>query len=129
MATDGKRADYMRWVRVLRLDYSFAVPIVTERFDVRDQVSDMDVCIKWEDACLCLELMTMLKVLHVTIYPHGELMGRYYTRAMMLEMLELLNMARADEYRVSVRKPFMNLGKKLAGASFELCEVYEDLYL
>ena len=126
---DGQRADYMRWMRVLRLDYEFAVPIVTERFDVRDQVSDMDVCIKWEDACRCLELMTMLKVLHVTIYPHGELVERYYASDMVWEMLELLKMARADEYRVSVRKPFMNLKDNLVGAPFELCEVYEDLYL
>ncbi|OBT76670.1 hypothetical protein VF21_03939 [Pseudogymnoascus sp. 05NY08] len=120
---DIKGADFMRWVRVLRLEYEFAVPVKVGNFDVS---SELDQGVDWNETCRCLVLLTRLKVLHVTIYPVDVVAKRPWAGWMVWEMLGGLGRARAEEFRVSVRKPFMKFREVLGEAPFELCEVYED---
>ncbi|OBT96004.1 hypothetical protein VE01_06757 [Pseudogymnoascus verrucosus] len=123
---DRKGADFMRWVRVLRLEYEFSVPVRAGDFDVPGEMGGLRPGLDWDEVCRCLVLMTRLKVLHVTIYPVDALVKRHWAGDMVWEMLGGLGMARAEEFRVSVRKPFMKFRDVLGEVPFELCEVYED---
>ncbi|ELR03721.1 hypothetical protein VC83_06022 [Pseudogymnoascus destructans] len=121
-----KRVDYMRWVRVMRLEFQFSVPVVAGGVDVRAGWNEVLDGQDWEDICRCLGLMTGLRVLHVSILPSDTLVNQEWADDMVWAMLELLRTARADEFRVSVRKPFMKFREVLGEAPFELYEVYED---
>jgi hypothetical protein len=123
---DEKRADYMQWLRVMRLEFDFSVPVIAGKFDVRGEWDDLLDGQDWDEICRCLGLMTGLKVLHVSILPSSRLVGQEWASDMVWAMLEALRMARAEEFRVSVLKSFMKFRGMLEEAPFELCEVYED---
>ncbi|KFY18192.1 hypothetical protein V492_00090 [Pseudogymnoascus sp. VKM F-4246] len=121
------RVDFMRWVRVMRLEFEFKAPVFAGDFSRPDEPGALDhggVC--WDETCRALGMMTGLRLLHVTLCPSKELMGRHWVDEMVWEMLELLRMARANEFRVSVPRPFMKFEEMLADAPFELYQIYED---
>ncbi|OBT64736.1 hypothetical protein VE03_05852 [Pseudogymnoascus sp. 23342-1-I1] len=124
---DKRRADHMRWVRVFRLEFGFAVPVIAGGFDVsEDPEYEYSPCTDWNETCRCLGLMTGLEVLHVSIRPTYALAEREWAGDMVWAMLELLKLVRADEFRVTVGRQFIKFRKMLGETPFELCEAYEE---
>lgn len=124
---DDRGADFLCWVRELRVEYKFTKPIVSgwvvvpagKTWRSRDDID-------WDGTCRCLEKMTGLRVLHVTIYPSDALMKEHCMNDMLWNLLEMLWMVRADEFRVWTRKSFMKFREMAKEAPFELCEIHED---
>jgi hypothetical protein len=119
--------DFMRWVRVMRVEYRFAEPIVPGWVVVHSgQYFQLGDTVDWDETCRCLQMMTRLSLLHVTIYPSDNLVKQHLAGGMVWEMLEMLKVVRADEFRVSTREPFMKFRDMLTEAPFELCDVHQD---
>lgn len=121
------RLDFMRWVRVMRLEYRIDDPIVPGWVVVHSKWNfHTGDTVDWEDTCRCLQMMTRLSLLHITIYPTDKLVDLYWASDMVWEMLEKLWEVRADEFRVSTRGQFMKFREMLREAPFELCNVHQD---
>lgn len=124
---DKRRADYMRWVRVMRLEFDFSIPVIAGAFDISDDPEyEPNTCTNWDETCRCFRLMTGLEVLHVSIRPSYALAERNWATDMVWAMLELLKTVRADEFRVTVGKQFIKFRGMLGEAPFELWEAYEE---
>ncbi|KFY96530.1 hypothetical protein V498_02626 [Pseudogymnoascus sp. VKM F-4517 (FW-2822)] len=124
---DKRRADYMRWVRVMRLEFDFSNPVIAGAFDASDDPEyESNTCTNWDETCRCVGMMTGLEVLHVSIRPSCALAERSWASDMVWAMLELLKTVRADEFRVTVGKQFIKFREALGEAPFELWEAYEE---